>query len=1489
MYFCILLTVLPGFHLFNPTMKKLFLTTFFFAVLSLLYAQDQPLSPTLTGTGVFHGVTPPLRDLPRLTKEEYAFIKSKADKKVLNGKLKNRSYPYAATALPKGDDPVWQSSMGTNKGGSKAPIVNFEGQASPYYPPDCNGTAGPDHYMQTVNCTYAIYSKTGSLLAGPTNMNLLFSGVTGSNYNDGDPLVLYDDLADRWLAVEFSISGSNDYMLVAVSTTNDPTGTWYKYSFDVADLPDYEKFGVWQDGYYMGTNNSSGNDIYVFQRSVMLTGGSSPKMVGFNNAWRPTTIDGFMCVPPVDNDGASAPAGSPGIFITINDDAIGGGTDQLWLYELAVNWTTTTSSTFTRSQQINVPAFNSNFGSDWENIAQPGTSQQVDAIPQVVMNVPQYRNFGSYQTIVCCHTVDVDNTDHAGVRWYELRRTTGTWSIRQSGTYAPDSHSRWMGSIMLNGSNKIALGYSISSASVYPGIRYCGQSAAAYASASGTLDIPEEIIQTGTLSQTSYDRWGDYSLMSVDPSDNETFWFTSQYIGSSNRKTKIASFTFGNSPSVTTLSATNVTGTTATLNGTINPNGLSTNYHFEWGTTTGYGNTTPVADAGSGTSLIPVDATIVGLTGGVVYHFRLIGANSDGTVHGSDVTFSPGAASVTTSAITGVTMTTATSGGNVTTDGGSAVTARGVCWGVSSNPVVTGNHTADGSGTGSFVSNITGLSSNTTYHVRAYATNGAGTFYGEELTFTTLCGDISTFPYNEGFENSGAIPGCWSQEYVTGTLNWGYRSGGQSSHPAAAHGGSFNAFLFEGAYGTDNVTKLVTPAIHLNTMLNPVLKFWHTQAYWDPDQDELRVYYKTSAAGAWALLATYTANITSWTQETISLPNPTSTYFIAFQGTENYGYGVCLDDISITGTAPVLSVSPSHQDLTSGAGATAFTVLSNTTWNAASNSTDWCTVTPSGSGNGTLTANCFQNNTYLARTAEITVSVSGLTPVEATVTQAASIPPSPANLQATVAGNQVQLSWDEPVGGNGLTGYYLYRGTERITPEPIAETSFQDTNLPLGAYEFTATALYGTTESAASSPVFVTIVETTLSLLPDRTGCQNDTLHFPVVVTCVNLDSLALFVHYDPLFISPDPVEPYMATDPRFTVSGFDPEHETGTMALFLKGNDLSGTDLSDEKLIELIFALNAGGNVPLDFNALPEPGPLCAIFAYPGIPVAPVTYFGAQAEITALPDAAGLIAGPDTVVQGSTAVPYSVSEIDGANGYLWEVTEGASIASGNGTASITVDYSATASSGFMRVSGINECGYGSPSPELPVTVTATVPPLRTVANVILATGQSQCYDATDTLTVAGNGTYFIVSEGSSATMIAGQKIIILPDATVVPGGYLNAYITGTENYCGSLAQAMVTSPVGMTDRYFPTPLPSSPVNIYPNPTSGKFIIELVRPDAAFPVVISIYGMKGALVFSGEVPSFTKKEISLEKNPSGIYFLHLVHGTEVTTARIIKL
>jgi uncharacterized protein (TIGR02145 family) len=200
------------------------------------------------------------------------------------------------------------------------------------------------------------------------------------------------------------------------------------------------------------------------------------------------------------------------------------------------------------------------------------------------------------------------------------------------------------------------------------------------------------------------------------------------------------------------------------------------------------------------------------------------------------------------------------------------------------------------------------------YTVSLTATNTYGNDNETKTNYVNVINceaPISTFPWTQDFENGGNNPTCWTQEYASGLLNWTYQNGGHSGHPTTAHGGTYNAILYLGSQ-TAHVTKLVSPALNLSLLLNPVLTFWHTQAFWSPDQDELRIYYKTSESGSWTLLETYTSDIPSWTQETINLPNKSSSYYIAFEGTAKFGYGVCIDDILVDGTI----LSPLNIDLT---------------------------------------------------------------------------------------------------------------------------------------------------------------------------------------------------------------------------------------------------------------------------------------------------------------------------------------------------------------------------------------------------------------------------------------------------------------------------------------------------------------------------------------------------------------------------------------------
>ena len=1021
--------------------RSLLVLMAFFSTILHLNAQNNPVSPSERGFGNFEGETRPLREIPECTPKELLYLKLKAEAKQYNKKLHFRDYPFADIALPKGPDAVWQQTMGNNKAAVASSVI-FEGQNSPYFPPDCNGTSGPNHFMQTVNCTYAIYDKvTGTKLAGPTNMNLLFNGVSGANCNDGDPIILYDEQADRWVATEFSLCGSNDRMLISVSTTNDPTGTWNAYSFDVADMPDYPKFGVWQDGYYMGDNNGSGNDIYVFERSPMLSGAANPKFVGFNNSWRPGSVDGFMCVPPVDNDGPFAPTGSPGLFIAMSDDAFNSGPDQLWIYELAVDWTNTALSTFNRVQQLDVSAFDSNFGNNWTNIKQPGTGQELDAVPQVIMNVPQYRNFGTYQTIVCCHSVDVDNTDHAGVRWYELRKTppATTWTVRQQGTYAPDIHSRWMGSIMLNGNNELGLGYSVSSSTVYPGIRYCGQTAAEYNAGNGVMDFAEGVIVEGTASQTGAERWGDYAQLSVDPYDDGTFWFTSEYISGGSRKTKIASFQVGPVPPTadftanTTLPCIN----NSTVSFTSQVTGSVTQY--EWIFTPA-----SVTYMNGTTSASPNPKVAFNAFGAYTVALTVTGDGGSKTTTKTDyINVNEANANFTASSTTVVVEN------NTTFTDASTCDATAWSWnfGADATPATAntqGPHNVTYSSTGLKTISLTvnGNSTNTkndyinviepsitmssttvaTCNGSFFDPGGASANYGNSQDYTML--------FKPGIAGSKLQFAFTSFDLeASATCNKDYLKIYDGSSLFSPIIGSFCGTNSPGTVTATNADGVLLFVFHSNATVN--MPGWAADIVctavpagnpaslnaaaasptridlnWTKNADNNDVLLVWSADGTFGNPtggATYavgeilpgggtvlsTGNNTAYSHTGL---NSATTYFYkAFSYTADKLYSIGITASATTFLQPTLSVDPQNIIVPSPAGSTSINILSNTDWTVSSNQ-PWCTITSSGSGNMVISANYEENPVATARVASITFTATGLPAIVVTLTQEAAAP-----------------------------------------------------------------------------------------------------------------------------------------------------------------------------------------------------------------------------------------------------------------------------------------------------------------------------------------------------------------------------------------------------------------------------------------------------------------------------------------------------------------
>ncbi|MDO9510495.1 MAG: BACON domain-containing carbohydrate-binding protein [Bacteroidales bacterium] len=1020
---------------------KHFLTGVLLLLMTPLFAQNEAVKPSVVRQGTFLGISPALRDLPALSPEELALHEQKAQKKLLNPKLRNRVFPFQETALPNGPDAVWQKAMGTTDNASST-IQNWEGQASPYFPPDCSGSVGPNHYFQVVNTVFAIYSKTGTLVTGPTNLNTIFSGVTGANYNDGDPIVLYDQQVDRWFFSVFSVSGSNDYMLIAVSTTNDPTGTWYKYSFDVDDMPDYMKFGIWQDGYYMGTNTTGSNkkDIYVFQRSVMLTGGASPTMIGFDNPWRGTTIDGFNCVPPLDNDGAWAPAGSPGLFIAINDDAIGGGADQLWIYELNANWTTPSSSTWNRVQQLAVSPFDSNFGNTWSNIPQQGTSQKVDAIPMVIMNPPQYRNFGTYQTIVCCHTVDVNGSDLAGIRWYELRKTTGAWTVRQHGTYSPDATNRWMGSVMMNAAGEIGLGYSVSSTSMYPGIRYTGQTQAANAAASGIMDIPEVVIQNGIGFQSGSNRYGDYSQLSVDPIDDETFWFTTEYIGTSgSRKSRVASFQIGPiapSAQFTASTTTPCQAQTVTFTDQTTGNPTSWAWTFTPSTVTYVGGTTSTSQnpqvqfnaLGSYTVALVATNTVGNNTQTKTNYIQVNTANANfaasltSIVVGNSTTFTDASTCNVTSWSwnfgAGATPATATTQGphlvtySTTGQKTVALTINGSITETKTNYVTvldpnfnmsnttintcTGNFYDPGGPTGNYSNN---QDFTTVFNPGTPGNSLQFVFTSFALEAQATCNYDYLKIYNGNSIAAPLIgtycgtnsPGTVTANNATGSLTFVFHS--DVSTALAGWAASISC-ISTGPVNPVSLTATASSSSQINlgwtknVSNNNVMIVWSPNTSFGVPANGTAYIAGNAIAGGGTVI--YNGNATTYNHT--GLISSTTYYYKAYSvdGSNYYSTGLSANATTLASSS-TLAVTPSNQNVTAPAGSTNFSLTSNASWSAISDVT-WCTITPSGSGNGTLVANYLENTLTTPRTATITVTVVGIPTVVVTVTQSGALP-----------------------------------------------------------------------------------------------------------------------------------------------------------------------------------------------------------------------------------------------------------------------------------------------------------------------------------------------------------------------------------------------------------------------------------------------------------------------------------------------------------------
>ncbi len=514
----------------------LLLSIFLFSA-SLGFSQEKREEHTATSTTRSNEMV----EVPSLASrlKEKSFIKAVDKKQEVNPKRRDGNKVVPGKGLPIGNDPLIDKDENYMKNPTKNPIISWVGATSGSTPTDPSGAIGPNHYVNAYNSAFRIWDREGNQLTAPASLANLWPGE-----DLGDPIVFYDKYADRFVITQFS--DSPDGFLVAVCTGSDPVNDgWYTYRFNTNSFPDYPKYSIWSDGYYITANKNSNSAstsevVFVIDRDKLIDGDNTAEMVGFSLPG----IDTFGFFSPLgfncNGDELPPPGDAPIVYM--QDNAwFGVSTDHLKLWNINVDWDNPNSSTISSPQIINTAVFKSVFdGGSFSNLPQP-LGPDIDALQATVMYMAQYRRFSDHNSVVFNFVVDLNNnSNHAGIRWYELRQDNDgdNWSIYQEGTHEqPDGHSAFCGSMAMDALGNIGMAYTVVSSTQMVSLRYTGRFES---DPLNEMTVIEDTLIEGTSNNSNL-RYGDYAQLTIDPIDDKTFWHIAEYF-SSGRKNLIAAF-----------------------------------------------------------------------------------------------------------------------------------------------------------------------------------------------------------------------------------------------------------------------------------------------------------------------------------------------------------------------------------------------------------------------------------------------------------------------------------------------------------------------------------------------------------------------------------------------------------------------------------------------------------------------------------------------------------------------------------------------------------------------------------------------------------------------------------------------------------------------------------------------------------------------------------------------------------------------------------